>query len=144
MEKSNLTRLEKIRSEAEKALEYHQHVVDIPLHDNFRVEISPQEPPNSLLFESSFLQGGNNHNVLAGENPFVILKSEKHLIECLKGDLELVEKNPTQEIKDRILASFQQLTNQYKSKQITKELHEKVLTSVFGSCYFKNSNEFKK
>ncbi len=144
MEKSNLTRLEKIRSEAEKALEYHQHVVDIPLHDNFRVEISPQEPSNSLLFESSFLQGGNNHNVLAGKNPFVILKSEKHLIECLKGDLELVEKNPTQEIKDRILASFQQLTNQYKSKQITKELHEKVLTSVFGSCYFKNSNEFKK
>lgn len=144
METSKLTRLEKIKLEAERALLYHQQVVDIPLHENFRVEISPQDPHNSIILESSFLLGGNKHGTLGGKNPYLVLKSEKHLIECLKGDLELVEKYPTQEIKDRILASFQQLTNEYKSKQVTQEFHEKVLTSVFGPCYFKNSNEFKK
>ena len=144
METSKLTRLEKIKLEAEKAFEYHQQIVDISLHENFRVEISPQDPHNSVLSKSSFLLGGNKHGMLGGKNPYLILKSEKHLMECLKGDLELAEKNPSQEIKDRILASFQQLTNQYKSKQVTQEFHEKVLTSVFGSCYFKNFNEFKK
>ncbi len=143
MKENKLTRHEKIKLEAGKALEYHQQVFDIPLHENFRVEAASQDPYHATLLENSFLHGGNKFGVLVVKNPYLELKSEKSLVECLNGDLELLERRPDQETKDRILNSYQQLTNHYGSNRITKQVKESILQAIFGAAFFENSNEFK-
>lgn len=142
-ETSKLSRLERIELETQKALAYQQRVCDIPLHENFRVEHAPQDPYNSVLLESSFLLGGNKLGTLVQKNPYIALKSEKSLVECLKSDLELAQSYPTQEVKDRILTTFHQLANQHNALSAVSELRDKVFTVVFGRNFFTNTNEFK-
>lgn len=146
---SKMSRVEHIREESKKALEFGQSAgSDIPLAENFRVEglaaIPFSQNPNLMAHaESSLFPKGNHQGILAVSNPFRKLHKPELLVNLIESQIANLDGSNSDENTNQITKLFADLSAQTTEYKNIEKLHRKMLTSVFGKDYFTNGGAAK-
>lgn len=146
---SKMSRVEHIREESKKALEFGQSAgSDIPLAENFRVEglaaIPFSQNPNLLPHvEATLFPKGNRQGILAVSNPFRRLQKPELLVDLIEAQIANLDGSNSAEDTNQLTGLFSDLSAQTTEYKNIEKLHRKMLTSVFGKDYFTNGGAAK-
>ncbi len=145
-ELTNLSRIEHIKEETRRALEYSQTPrLPLSLAPRFRVEgITPMFLSPSSTLGPSYEEARKNdldfrEAILRSTNPYIQLSPPHILRAAIESDLKMLTPENRDVIIPRILGQLGDFASQVPDVKTVEELHKQVLIATFGEEYFKNS-----
>ena len=143
----HLSRAERIREEAKRALEFGQ-VPKRPmsLHDRFRVEaLTPVRPMDVRVLRPGQQRARVDQNVQRvmsrSANQFLQPPNADYLRVAVEAELKGLTANNQPERGTRILRLMSELLSATPHDETAHLLHRKVMTTLFGEEYFKSEQD---